>query len=966
MSASWYSDYRKVITEEIRNREYKLLGEVEVSDEDYNKLLRYTYQVAKFSKDLKDASPDLLVALTLVQIAVRSYKEGTYWPCFNEEVGYELPTSRQSYLGRVFYKTIRLFGMFELQHEGDSSIQYVENIKAHAFVTNHYLDGFFDFTYAFYENNLFRQLPDTEIELYEDIEALSAFMKNSLHSNSNTLESEAGENRAAKSYRLLKSTRNVFAECTTKNINHLYYPVLKMLDQYYYDGNIDTIKSSRFKSAFLSWIERENESGASIHAASTDRKIRNRRPYIHVDLEREQVFLCIPAQKFRASDCEQGVDVSITVNGHTKDRKLELWNSFGIYISEPIEIAIPNLFDEIIVTFSTPDEKNYKINRKNYRFFNDHFDMVAKPTIGTNYVLFKKGEPIDCSDDRIIEYSKEYYNWEYLCVKMERDTIFSIGKQVLTIIGEYNTVPVFEEEISYYSVESLDGEKQLITYSHPYFSFDVEKKKLGGTFLNINGQNVPMKGLDAINIADSPLMQNSYAVNVDLSDLLGNVDGRYTVNLDIPGEPVKTICEYILLRDFRARRTKKYILFQNSFEVSVASSKHKLSIKDEWESMHYDEETGSIFYEIPCEEYKEFLAFDISLNGNETEKYILKLPVLMLAYGFSREKLTHKRERSIWYADIGPNLYVKFPETEKLWVYLDRDQSNLKEGIMIEPGLFQVDISEFQQSIAGNTDKRWRYLNIYFNVIGKHSTALPGILRKMSIDPYFTLLHNDEYGVHMNLTLMGKDEVLVSVKDHETEAVLIEEKHVNNGITQFPELNPGGIYDIQPIVRESDELGFFTTDYPKKPLIKVRCHEEGNIVNSSIKISKIYHKGHPLSFEGDFFLSITEAINDNQYIAEMHAEIFRRGSKLVTKKEKYGKLLLTIIDKGEYITATLLSYSNSEEGWMCPYYDKKKKDIIRYDDPVLLSMQHGAEERYIMLDDSETEVLIKEKNIRRL
>ena len=199
-----------MIEEQLKKHNYQLLGQIEVSDEQYNDLLSYMRVRARCIRSQTVVPPNLMVAMGLVQIAIRHYKEGRFWPCFLEQLGFDLPSSKTNYLGQIFYKTIQKYGLF-CPHKEGTDFQYVEYIKAHAFVTNFYMQGFYDFAYAYYENNLFRQLTD---DLSEDMESLSFFMETTLSSKSDTITAGKATEKAAKSYRLLKSTRTVLHSVT--------------------------------------------------------------------------------------------------------------------------------------------------------------------------------------------------------------------------------------------------------------------------------------------------------------------------------------------------------------------------------------------------------------------------------------------------------------------------------------------------------------------------------------------------------------------------------------------------------------------------------------------------------------------------------------------------------------------------------------------------------------------------------
>ena len=95
----------QTIVRQIEENEYKLLGQVEISDEDYDVLLNHTKNRAKYAFVQTIIKPDLLLSVAMVQIAIRHYKDGRYWPCFIEELGIDdVSGSKLNYLGQIFSK----------------------------------------------------------------------------------------------------------------------------------------------------------------------------------------------------------------------------------------------------------------------------------------------------------------------------------------------------------------------------------------------------------------------------------------------------------------------------------------------------------------------------------------------------------------------------------------------------------------------------------------------------------------------------------------------------------------------------------------------------------------------------------------------------------------------------------------------------------------------------------------------
>jgi len=86
------------IMERVKSPEVQLLCQISVSDDEYKELLKYIR--SKISNLYMQAIPvpDLMLSITLVQIAIRRYDEGNYWDCFLNEIGVEVSVAKRNYL----------------------------------------------------------------------------------------------------------------------------------------------------------------------------------------------------------------------------------------------------------------------------------------------------------------------------------------------------------------------------------------------------------------------------------------------------------------------------------------------------------------------------------------------------------------------------------------------------------------------------------------------------------------------------------------------------------------------------------------------------------------------------------------------------------------------------------------------------------------------------------------------------
>ena len=124
------------IADILRENNFKLLGQIEISEKDYIELIEFVSAKVKNMYMPTIPNADLMLSLALVQIAIRRYQDGRFWPCFEEEIGYSVPSARLNYIGKIFYKTIKQYNLF-IPRMDDGDFQYVEYIKAHALITNY-------------------------------------------------------------------------------------------------------------------------------------------------------------------------------------------------------------------------------------------------------------------------------------------------------------------------------------------------------------------------------------------------------------------------------------------------------------------------------------------------------------------------------------------------------------------------------------------------------------------------------------------------------------------------------------------------------------------------------------------------------------------------------------------------------------------------------------------------------------
>ena len=92
----------------IRSNQYKLLGEMDVSDEEYEHLKEY-FKNRIIKSSVQSTNADIKISLFLVNVAVREFEDGKYWNMLSEILGVKLTQQNMSRAKDIFIKTIRKY-----------------------------------------------------------------------------------------------------------------------------------------------------------------------------------------------------------------------------------------------------------------------------------------------------------------------------------------------------------------------------------------------------------------------------------------------------------------------------------------------------------------------------------------------------------------------------------------------------------------------------------------------------------------------------------------------------------------------------------------------------------------------------------------------------------------------------------------------------------------------------------------
>ncbi len=953
----------------IKENECYLIGQMPLNDEEINSIMLYAKNRITLDDKFINEEPDLVLSTALVQIAINEYQDGKYWESLKNKFNIDnISPQKQGILGRIFINTLREYKLFELKQNINGAMRYVENIKAHAFVTNNYMEGFFDFLYDYYENNLFRDISNGVEDTLQD---LSDYMRTTIRQNSDTIYSNTN-GKTKKAYKLLKSTREVIAQCSGEVLYQLFYPSLKIIDDNFYDGVLPKDNSNRFAQNFVEWY-RKKKLKYENNRIVNERKEYSHKPYIVFNTNkyvRTPFTLVIPKRRFRSSECNGRVSLRLTIHGFQRPiKQLEVSKNMGTYILEEYRFPLNYPFDEIKIEMIALDNYEMVIPESNYVIFNEDCIKVNRFEKGINYLLVKPETNVKFSNENILIEEETSDEWIQYMLNISDDSICYINNKPLTIVGEFSKEPMFEQEITFFDVYDEKENKIIGTRLHPLISFELDKKKIRGTTIQINSNNYLLSNPNILQY-DSIINENQLIISVDLNKILPQRNGYYKVELNILEENNKLITEYLLLKNV-------YFIFDK--RRYIKDEEAKLTLKTDGLDIKIVDSECKIIY---SNEYRKNYYFTFNLNSRyrvinailnfENKLFYIKVPIKMMLIGFSQNNLYYGNLNNIWYSNLQPLMYIKLPGAKKLGVYSNEDFNKVVLGDEIAENFFRVNISSLIEDI-NNSNKK--YICLYIKYVDNKERFLQiyVVEKSIKIKPYFEFeFYNDIPCFNVEFKEVKGVKIFYSIKEADSYKEIVHHRELKQGINYLPEIKRNIYYNIYPIMEENDEFGLnnkiksLPTKKHEGIISYVKNTLAMQLIGNKFFIKEIFLKEDFLEINRLFKYKI-EIINQQKdyYYGKLYeVEYFTKFNNpdFLTQisQRTLGDVRISNINKNELneIYFTMENFSKLDNEWYELYYDKDSKRIIENDNSILEKITYSS---VIVLECSNTKYVIKLK-----
>lgn len=932
---------RDKIDNSLKNKEICLLGQIDINDDEYKELIAYSRNRVRCLEFQTIAPTDIYLSVALVQIAIRKYSEGNYWDYFKSEIDIDVSSSRTNLVGQVFIATLKKHHLFQIEREAGAKFAYVENIKAHAFVPTNYLHGYFDFLFAFYDKNLLRQLPE---DILEDFSEMAEFFSNTLKETGDSFVLKNIDNKPAKSYKLLKATRTLFAQGDYVFLSKEIYSHLKIIDDYYYDGFLDT-SGNRFAAGFSDWIKVASEQIENSKKSNRRRSdVFYRKPYFYIDRRNGASYLIIPEQKIRNEDYEKAAYVDIRSGSFHQNKQLSLYRAFGVLVSEPVKIPVTDIFGEYRIIISSKNERSFIIPEKKYRTFDKEFYETPKLRNGQNYMLVKKSTVV--RGEKPVYINRDYPEWdEYSFADIDDKSVIYIDNVPTSTIGSFAVGADYAYVSKEYELYEFDQQVQT-AYKHPMISFKVSKDALDGSFIIIRDMRKPVKD-NASSIVELPGEDDKLGVTMLIENLIEDCDGFYRIILDEPRKSHKELCKYVLLQSIRCHTEKRRYIFADEAVVTVSGD---YDIKP----INCDASSDGHSFVLSLKEETESAEFSLRIDGHD---YALKVPVKVFRHGFEG-KLSSSKPEYLWHTELKNDLYISMPgATEATAYFASREKKVNAFGDKLGNGMFRFDISAISQAIRTSTHP-YNYISIKYTDNKCRSLSLYKVLNRIYVIKA-DVLFDDENRVAVHVEYEGKNDLVLRFCANNTDEVIVE-RVVKNGINLFPELSVDGLYTMHMLEATPDPFGFSLEEkelgFPKRGIGAIDLED---ISNCKIMLVGASWSGVKLKFDYSYGLFNLQRKDEFTYRGTLTEQ--RKSSSSETRckvKTLADNVLIECIpDYGKLIVFSL--QTEYEEGVFDPiYYDKQQRKFVRS-----IDVSDNDYTRYIAMYDDEA---VFEAEVRRI
>ena len=774
----------------------KLIGDIVIDDEEFEILIQYLRSQCRYLLTQCELFEcDEMICVALVQIGIRYYSEGKYWPFVSEILkAPQYKDTHFNWLGNSFMDFMRQRG--KILAPGKKN---VANILMHGFVSDQRAGEFFDFLFMFYEIDLRCDIN----RLKEDRTLMAGLMEN--------IKATGTQGHT---YKLLEHTADAI-RYNEKGGRIRLNRYLKLIHNVRWDSaDLPKQSGNRMTRYFLNWCpnseklkeEQKNGRRSALKIGG------GWSPYLKYAYKQDTFKLVLPSRLIYSK--KQPIALwEIRYNDTTKYLPTEAFEAVTGYMTEETSYLIEkqHIFDSFELSLLSDEEiiRKWKIHQDQIRFFDLDGDQVETNSL-------RPGEAISFSSPEYLPeseamYEKSSYDGLIMCSYLfeDGDLIIFPDRQVLSI-GRRPVEGLLTRGLQE-DVCALNGDNKFPVYeTAPSVFARIHPASLNGTRLLVNGKpcrlfedKQPLRGVHVFDLQEHTAEEG---VQIALSSFGVSANGFYHVELDIPNDHANRKWDFMLINGLSFNFDEAPYIFR---EQGVLCIPEEIGLKPLDPVRRKEIADGQLR-----------LAFDLPEDDDWFRMSLDDIPVLFsipkLSYRFQgEEKWQTELHMPVWYKDLPRILEVRYPadtirflldeegndEDDDEQHYIDYTKSKAKN-------LFECDLNPF----ASYYGKRVAMRRLYIKVPGMDKPIkFLNIYTKSVFESALLTADYDNDIIHAEFVIHGKAQYYADIWYGNE---LIQEKEpITDGKLSIQKEFRNGLYKVDVYETEDDDFGFDDPEY---------------------------------------------------------------------------------------------------------------------------------------------------------
>ena len=790
----------------------KYLGDIQISDEEYALLLDYMRGRFKaMAARCSFKTPDEAFCVGMVQIGIRCYEDGVYWPKFQQEMRVSTNGGIQSELSDMFEETLRRNG-----HEMLDNQRFVNQLLLQGFVTDRYAGRLFDYLYDYYQRELFCCLGNLKGRLKALLRAMARNDRGQVKIVTQTADAIAYNPGSAQ-------TR--------------VQGLLRRIDKAYWDEELPgRERSNRLTRAFLDWLDERGRAVMNNDRAGSGARSRGDKrfssPTIRYSPKDGTFALALPPQIVNDEDANNlrwEIDIGACSDYQTCN-PLEVYTGWRVdgMKKELSDSAL--LFEKMEFRLMSGERRvrRFAIAAAPIRFFDEDGVWVRDNKLSAGRAIsFSRPDftPESSARTYIADMRLGEAPFIYAEYSFEKDDIvyFPDGEP-LCVGGTLREGLLKRGAVAGARVPLENGTADVYRAS-PLMYMQIRQEQLNGTKLTVNGRAYRLSE-DAPGLRTFNPMDRSGEIGclIELSEYGCRASGAYAVDVDVPADRTDRSCRFQLIAGLSYAFEDAPYVYKDAGTISVPARCGLTETQDTEKPEAVDGWTYFSFKLLPGRRW----------IGLDAQGVRVEFKVPMFEYCFEDGAWRTSELGDVWKKDFKQLIWIRCDGGEPVVSMMD-ENDELHEAFISydkEKDAFKCDMNAFKSYLTRERPSYTIYMtlpgaaekipfqNVYTHaVVLKAPAALKVDARSGCVRALFDIIGRDA----IYADLYRGDELICE------KAPLVNNELVLNGDFE------NGMYRVE-LFEEEDDDGFGADYLPIGKSYDVELINPGDLRGKSVEI----------------------------------------------------------------------------------------------------------------------------------